>query len=171
MGLFDRFLNINRRADVDPVCEPMHVYAPVSGDVLPLPEFPDPVFSQGILGQGIGIDPSEGRIYAPADGEISTAPSTGHAVGLESGGMDILIHVGVDTVEMGGKGFSMKVSTGQKVRKGDLLLSFDRKAVEAAGHPCTVAVVVTNSEDLGDIGITDQQTVPVGGFIFHFGNG
>ncbi len=168
MGLFDRFLNINRMADVDPVCEPMHVYSPVSGSVMPMTEFPDPVFSQGILGQGCGIEPSDGRIYAPADGEITSAPSTGHAVGLESGGMDILVHVGVDTVEMKGKGFSIKVSKGQKVRKGELLLTFDRKAIAAAGHPCTVAVVVTNSEDLGTAIFTDSSAVSTGDCLFCF---
>ncbi len=166
MGLLDKFLNINRKADVDPVCVPFHVYAPVSGKVIPLAEFPDPVFSQGILGGGCGIDPSGNKIYAPADGEITTSPSTGHAVGLECGGMDVLIHVGVDTVEMGGRGFSIKVSKGQKVRKGDLLITFDKKAIADAGHPFTVAVVVTNSEDLGTVETVGVETVKTGGDLF-----
>lgn len=135
-------------------CVPGTVYAPVSGTVIPSEEIPDETFAAGVLGRGVGIRPSEGVIAAPFDGEISTVAETRHAVGLSSpDGMEVLIHVGVDTVAMNGDGFAALVREGQKVRAGETLLTFDRDKIAAAGHPDVVVVLMTNSDDYEDLRI------------------
>ncbi|MEY8388330.1 glucose PTS transporter subunit IIA [Oscillospiraceae bacterium 38-13] len=135
-------------------CVPGAVYAPVSGTVIPSEEIPDETFAAGVLGRGVGIQPVEGVITAPFDGEISTVAETRHAVGLSSpDGMEVLIHVGVDTVAMNGDGFAALVQEGQKVRAGETLLTFDRAKIAAAGHPDVVVMLVTNSDDYEDLHI------------------
>lgn len=130
------------------------VYAPVSGKVIPSEEVPDETFATGVLGRGVGIQPSDGVIVAPFDGEISTVADTKHAVGLSSpDGMELLIHVGVDTVAMNGEGFSALVQEGQKVKAGERLLTFDRAKIAAAKHPDVVVVLVTNSDDYQNLTI------------------
>lgn len=129
-------------------CRPGEVYAPVSGKAIPSEEIPDATFAAGVLGRGIGIEPSEGVIVAPFDGEISSVTDTKHAVGIASlDGMELLIHVGVDTVSMNGDGFTCLVQEGQTVRAGERLITFDRAKIAAAGHPDVVVVLVTNSDD------------------------
>jgi len=135
-------------------CKPGTVYAPVSGTVIPSEEIPDDTFAAGVLGRGVGIRPSEGVIAAPFDGEITTVAETKHAVGLSSpDGMEVLIHVGVDTVAMNGDGFTALVQEGRKVKAGETLLTFDRAKIAAAGHPDVVAVLVTNSDDYKNLTI------------------
>ncbi len=108
-------------------CQPGIVYAPVSGTVIPSEEIPDATFAAGVLGRGIGINPAEGLVVAPFDGEISFVTDTKHAVGVTSSdGMELLIHVGVDTVAMAGDGFTCFVQMGQKVKIGEKLITFDR---------------------------------------------
>lgn len=148
MGLFD-FLKGKEtsRAETAQVV----LGAPSRGEFVPMEQVPDEVFSQGIMGVCCGITPSEGKVYAPVDGAISQLTDTLHAVGMEAGGLEILIHVGVDTVEMGGDGFSNAVQVGQQVKKGDLLLTMDLEKIRAAGHPDTVIMAVTNSDDFGAV--------------------
>ncbi len=135
-------------------CVPGTVYAPVSGTAIPSEEIPDETFAAGVLGRGVGIQPVEGVITAPFDGEISAVAETKHAVGLSSpDGMEVLIHVGVDTVAMNGDGFAALVQEGQKVRAGETLLTFDRDKIAAAGHPDVVVMLVTNSDDYEDLRI------------------
>ena len=135
-------------------CVPGAVYAPVSGTAIPSEEIPDETFAAGVLGRGVGIQPVEGVITAPFDGEISTVAETRHAVGLSSpDGMEVLIHVGVDTVAMNGDGFAALVQEGQKVRAGETLLTFDRAKIAAAGHPDVVVMLVTHSDDYEDLHI------------------
>lgn len=135
-------------------CVPGTVYAPVSGTAIPSEEIPDETFAAGVLGRGVGIQPVEGVITAPFDGEISTVAETKHAVGLSSpDGMEVLIHVGVDTVAMNGDGFTALVQEGQKVHAGETLLTFDRDKIAAAGHPDVVVMLVTNSDDYEDLRI------------------
>jgi PTS system sucrose-specific IIC component len=135
-------------------CRPGEVYAPVSGVVIPSEEVPDETFAAGVLGRGVGIQPSEGVVSAPFDGEISTVADTRHAVGLTSpDGMELLIHIGVDTVAMNGDGFQCFVQEGQRVRAGERLIAFDRKKIAAAGHPDCVVVLVTNSDDYAGLTI------------------
>ena len=135
-------------------CQPGTVYAPVSGNVVPSEQIPDETFADGILGRGVGIEPSEGVVVAPFDGEISSVTDTHHAVGVTSpDGMELLIHVGVDTVDMKGDGFQCFVKAGQKVKIGEKLIAFDREKIAAAGHPDMVAVLLTNADDYKDLKI------------------
>lgn len=130
------------------------MYAPVSGTVIPSEEIPDETFAAGVLGQGVGIQPAEGFIAAPFDGEISSVAETRHAVGITSpDGMEVLIHVGVDTVAMNGEGFECFVQEGQTVKAGEKLIAFDRDKIAAAGHPDVVVVLVTNSDDYESVTI------------------
>lgn len=129
-------------------CQPGAVYAPVAGTVIPSEEIPDETFAAGVLGRGVGIQPTDGLVVAPFDGEISSVTDTKHAVGISSpDGMELLIHVGVDTVAMNGEGFQCFVQEGQQVKAGDKLITFDRDKIAAAGHPDVVVVLVTNSDD------------------------
>ena len=143
MGLFQLFKgkDAGKSADTKIV-----LGAPAKGEFVPMAQVPDEVFSQGIMGVCCGVAPSEGSVYAPVDGTVSQLTDTLHAVGLEAAGMELLIHVGVDTVEMGGDGFSNAVQVGQQVKKGDLLLTMDLEKIRAAGHADTVIMAVTNSD-------------------------
>ena len=135
-------------------CQPGIVYAPVSGTVFPSEEIPDATFAAGVLGRGIGINPAEGVIVAPFDGEISFVTDTKHAVGVTSAdGMELLIHVGVDTVAMAGDGFECFVQIGQKVKAGERLITFDREKIKQAGHPDCVAVLLSNSANYPDLSV------------------
>lgn len=148
MGFFSKLFSGSKNAAPLPKCEPLTVYAPAEGTIIPIAEFPDEVFSQGILGPGCGILPTGNLVSAPFDGTVIQAADTLHAVGLVSNdGVEVLIHVGVDTVDMGGKGFRYHVKDGQKVRLGDPLIEFDRETIKAAGHSDAIAVVVTNGDD------------------------
>lgn len=132
------------------VCKPKTVYSPLAGTVIPLSEVEDPAFSQGLMGEGVGIRPSEGKLYAPADGTVAAVFPTGHAVGLQTDdGMEILLHIGIDTVEMQGKGFRSVAKQGAKVKAGDLLVEFDCGAIEAAGYKTTTMVLVSNAAAVG----------------------
>lgn len=135
-------------------CKPGEVYAPVSGTVISSEEIPDETFAAGVLGRGVGIQPVDGIVLAPFDGEISSVTDTHHAVGVTSpDGMELLIHVGVDTVSMNGNGFTCFVQEGQEVKAGDKLIAFDRAKIAAAGHPDVVVVLVTNSDDYENLTI------------------
>lgn len=122
--------------------------SPLTGEVLPLSETPDAVFASGAMGQGVAIEPSVGEVVAPADGTIRLLFPTNHAIGLATDdGAELLIHVGMDTVELDGKGFTAHVVQGSKVKKGQLLLSFDIEAIKEAGYSVVTPVIVTNSAD------------------------
>ena len=125
--------------------------AVAQGAFVPMEEIPAPTFSQGILGVCCGINPETGKVYSPMDGRISQLADTLHAVGIEAEGVELLIHIGIDTVEMKGDGFKSHVKEGQTVKKGDLLLTMDLEKIRAAGHPSTIMVAVTNSDDLASV--------------------
>ena len=129
------------------------IKSPMNGTVIPLSEVPDAVFSSEMLGKGFGVEPSEGKAYAPVDGEVTTVFDTKHAIGLMSKhGVELLIHIGMDTVKLNGKGFDVKVKTGDQVKAGDLLAEFDMDLIKGEGYPVTTAVVVTNTDDCEEIG-------------------
>lgn len=122
------------------------LYAPVKGNVIPRENIPDETFASGILGDGVGIEPEEGVVVAPCDGEIASLTDTRHAVGMvSSDGVEILIHVGIDTVNMKGEGFEVLVTTGEHVKAGQKLLTFDIDKIKAAGYSSTTAVLVANT--------------------------
>ena len=125
---------------------PEEIRCPVSGTIMELSDVNDGVFSEEMVGEGAAISPSEGKVYAPFDGEITMVFDTSHALGLTScRGTEILIHVGIDTVKLGGKFYTIHVKAGDKVRKGDLLAEFDRKGIQEQGFLLTTPVVVTNA--------------------------
>lgn len=139
------------------------VSAPLAGKVITLDEVADAAFSSGALGRGAAIVPAEGKLYAPVDGVVAAFFPTGHAVGIQTDdGVEILIHVGMDTVSLNGKGFEKKVSQGDHVKKGDLLLEFDLHTIEEAGLSAVTPVIVTNPGGHSEIDHTQADTVRPG---------
>lgn len=131
---------------------PLEVGSPVNGKVIPLEEVSDPTFSQKLLGDGFAVIPSDGTIKSPADASVGVAYETGHAVGLVTeDGKEILIHIGIDTVDMKGAGFRMLVKEGQTVKKGDVLVEADLEEIKKAGKDTTVMVIFTSGEKAEDI--------------------
>ena len=124
------------------------IYAPVAGKAVDVTEVPDPTFSSGMLGKGIAILPSDGKIYAPCDGTVSVMFETGHAVSMVADcGAEVLIHVGLETVGLQGKGFTVHAQNGQKVKKGDLLIEVDLDVLKEAGLNPITPVLICNSDD------------------------
>ena len=121
---------------------------PVKGTVIARDQIPDETFASGVLGDGVGIQPDDDKVVAPFDGTISSVAESQHAIGIEANGMEMLIHVGVDTVNMQGDGFTCLVKEGEEVKAGQTLIIFDRAKIKAAGYSDTVAVLLTNSDDL-----------------------
>ena len=143
-------------------CEPGKVYAPIKGNVIPSAEIPDETFAAGVLGEGVGIEPEEGVVYAPFDGEISSTTDTKHAVGISSpDGMELLIHVGINTVAMEGDGFELFCAEGDQVKAGQKLMTFDIDKIKAAGYSTTTAVLVTNSDDYPGLAIKEGSCEPL----------
>lgn len=137
--------------------------SPVSGEIVSLSEVKDEVFSSGALGKGIAVNPTIGELYAPSTGEITTVFPTGHAIGMTtSEGTEILIHIGMDTVELEGKGFDIKAKQGDKVKQGDLLGYFDINYIKESGKPVVIPIVVTNSDQCLDVLTLDQSDIVAG---------
>ena len=128
------------------------VYSPLNGEVKKLSEVNDPTFSEGVLGQGAAVIPSEGKLYAPFDCEVAMVPDTKHAVALvHETGVELLIHIGLDTVNLNGQHFTPAVKNGDSVKVGDVLIRFDLDAIRQAGYDVTTPVIVTNSNDYIDV--------------------
>ena len=132
-------------------CAAGTVLQPVKGTVIARESIPDDTFASGVLGDGVGIIPEDDLVVSPFDGTISSVAESQHAVGIESNGMEMLIHVGVDTVNMQGDGFTCLVKEGDEVKAGQPLIRFDREKIKAAGYSDTVAVLLTNSDDLDGV--------------------
>ena len=127
------------------------IKSPISGKVIELEKVDDPVFSSGAMGKGIAIEPMDNKVYAPFNGTIEFIAETKHAIGLLSeDGVEVLIHVGMDTVKMQGRGFNVKTSVNSKIKAGDLLLEFDRNAIEKEGYSLITPVVITNADNYED---------------------
>ena len=139
------------------------LYAPVSGRIRALTRIKDPVFSSEVLGKGCAIEPSCGEVVAPADGIVEKIAKTHHAISLQcDNGLKVLIHVGMDTVEMKGNGFTSLVKEGTKVKAGTPLLKVDLDAIRAAGHPTATAIIVTNGDDLPEMSVAAAGDTAVG---------
>lgn len=139
------------------------IEAPIKGEVISLEEVKDKTFASGLLGEGFAIVPSEGKVYAPFDGVCENIFDTLHALGLKSKeGVELLIHVGLETVTLGGKPFTAHVKAGQKIKKGDLLLEFDIDEIKKAGCETQTPVIVSNAEDFGGAKI-ENNTLVIGG--------
>lgn len=140
--------------------------APLNGTVVALEDVPDPVFSSGAVGKGAGIEPSDGasiKVVAPADGSVVVAPSSGHAYGLAlDNGLEILIHVGIDTVNLEGKGFDVKVGKGDRVKAGQTLVVVDRAVIEEAGYKLVTPVLVTNYMNFAEVEVIASGDIEAG---------
>lgn len=136
--------------------------SPAKGKAVDLKEVNDPTFNSGMLGQGVAVIPSEGKICAPADGEIAMVFDTLHAVSLNaSNGAEILVHVGLDTVNLKGKGFKAHVQAGDKVKKGDLMLEADLEFLKGEGYDIITPVLVCNTDDYASVeGISGKEVEP-----------
>ncbi len=125
-------------------------YAPMAGKAVPITEVPDPTFAECMLGNGIAIEPVDGKVYAPCDATVDMMFTTGHAVSLVAAcGAEILIHVGLETVSLEGKPFTIHVANGDEVKKGQLLMEADLEAITAAGLNTITSVVICNTDDYG----------------------
>ncbi|MBC9714238.1 PTS glucose transporter subunit IIA [Streptomyces sp. TRM66268-LWL] len=146
-----------------PAGKSVELSAPVAGHVVSLDDVKDPVFASRALGEGVGIEPADGHIVAPVDGELVTTTETGHAFGIRTAeGVEVLVHVGIDTVQMKGEGFDVRVESGQQVSAGDLLVEVDLDAVRAAQHPTVTLMTVTNTADLASVEPHTGQDVLAG---------
>lgn len=154
MGLFDKFKK------KDAVVE---LGAHMKGKCVSIKEVPDPTFGEEILGKGIAVIPADGHVYAPADGTVSTVFPTGHAVGITTpDGAELLIHIGLDTVELNGGPFEIKVECDQKVKKGDLLIVADLEKIRAAGKETITPLVICNSDAYANVETVTGNDVEAG---------
>lgn len=139
------------------------IKSPISGKVIELEKVNDPVFSSGAMGKGVAIEPIDNKVYAPFDGVIEFIADTKHAIGLLSDdGVEVLIHVGMDTVKMNGKGFDVKTKVNSKVKAGDLLLEFDKSVIEKEGYSLITPIVITNADNYEDKQLNINKEVESG---------
>lgn len=137
--------NLFKRKTNKPI---INIYAPMDGKIIPLENIPDPVFSQKMMGEGIGIEPTNGKVYAPVDAKVIQVAPTKHAIGLLAGdGTEILIHIGLDTVNLKGEGFTVHVSQDQEVAEGELVLEFDLDYIKQHAPSTVTPIVITNSQN------------------------
>ncbi|MBY7143888.1 PTS glucose transporter subunit IIA [Virgibacillus sp. NKC19-3] len=140
------------------------IYAPITGEIIPLEEVPDPVFSQKMMGDGIAIKPSEGNIYSPVNGKIAQIPETKHAIGLRTeDGIEILIHIGLETVTLNGKSFNVHVNTGDEVSVGQPLMDFDLEYIQNNAESDITPIVITNEKEIDKaFKMTDEKEGKLG---------
>lgn len=145
MNLLNHFIRVK---SLDIQALPNIIYAPITGFYYDIGLLPDEVFSQRVLGDGCGITPTDGNVFSPVTGTISAIAETKHAIGIQGvNGEEYLIHVGMDTVDMNGNGFDVKVKVGDEVNPGNLLLYFNIGEIKKSGHSIETALVLTNSQD------------------------
>lgn len=150
---------------------PGTIYAPLDGRYIPMEEVADPVFSSGMLGKGIGIEPQRGLLYAPADGIVTLIAKTKHAIGITTpDGAELLLHIGLDTVEMNGNGFQCLVQQNQSVSLGQCLMRFSLDKIRDAGHGTTVLVVLTNAAQYHEITFETKAEIHRSEAIGHYDN-
>ena len=136
------------------------LYSPLEGTAIPLSEVKDATFASEVLGKGMAVIPSKGEVKAPCDATVSTIFDTKHAIGLATeSGLELLIHIGVDTVELGGKFYTAHVKDGDVVKKGQTLITFDMDAIKAAGYDVTTPLIVTNTDDYEEVKMLAEGTV------------
>lgn len=146
-----------------PLIGQLEIPSPIKGRVLKLENIQDAAFASGVLGKGAAILPEEGKVYAPADGVVSALFPTLHAIGLETDmGAEILIHIGLDTVQLGGEGFTAMISQGDRVKKGQLLVTFDKEFIESKGFCMETPVLITNTDKFLDVVETGKDRVDQG---------
>lgn len=157
MGLFDKLLGKSSHAD------DLVIYAPMDGEAVPVSQVNDPTFSEEILGKGIAIRPTGNQVCAPCDGTVDMMFETGHAVSMTGvNGAEILIHVGLETVSLGGKHFTVHAANGDSVKAGQLLIEFDREAIAAEGFDTITPMVICNSDNFKEVKTYTGAAVAVG---------
>lgn len=160
MGLFEKLL---KKEQLEEIIFPLVLGAPINGTVVAMEDIPDEVFSTSVLGTCCGVDPLEGKVFAPISGKVVQLANTLHAVGIEGkGGVEVLIHVGIDTVDMNGDGFTGKVREGDFVKKGQLLLTMDLNKIHAANHAATVITIITNTNNFAMVECVARGNVEKG---------
>lgn len=137
----------------------LDLYAPITGELIDITEVKDQVFSQKILGDGIAIEPKEGVLYAPFDCEVIQLFHTLHAIGLKAKDVEILVHIGMDTVELNGEGFKGFVNEGDHVKKGQKLIEFDIDYIKSKGKEITTPIVITNMDQVKSLDKSDKKDV------------
>ena len=155
MGLLDKLLNRKETKEAGSC-----IYSPLIGRVVPLSDVNDPVFAEEMMGKGAAVIPTKGKVFSPCDGEILTVFRTLHAITMKAdNGAEIIIHVGLETVGLDGKYFEAHVEDGAKIKKGELLLTFDLDEIKSAGYDVITPVVVTNSADYEQVEKTNKKEV------------
>ncbi|MWP49887.1 MULTISPECIES: glucose PTS transporter subunit IIA [unclassified Gilliamella] len=146
----------------------VEITSPMTGHALPLSEVPDPAFSQKLMGEGIAIEPTDNHVYAPFDAKITAVfENSKHAIGLTlDNGVELLIHVGIDTVNLTNNEFEYHIELNQKVKKGDLLISFNPDAIKQAGYPLITPIIIVNTDQYQLISLTDKTDVTINDIIF-----
>lgn len=139
------------------------IKAAANGEVIPVSDVPDEVFAGGALGEGVAVIVTDGKVYAPVDGEISMIADTLHAFGISTeDGLELLVHIGINTVELEGKGFTAKVQEGDKVRAGQLLCEVDMKLMKAKGYKMHTPMLMTNADECRDIQLIPDKFAKAG---------
>ncbi|MGL4792062.1 MAG: PTS sugar transporter subunit IIA [Anaerotignaceae bacterium] len=159
MSLFKKFFSKKEEEKII-ATEANTIYSPITGTIIPIQEIDDGVFSEEVLGKGCGIIPSDEIVYAPFDGKVINVTGTKHALGLCSNdGIELLIHIGVDTVSMNGNGFTVYVCENETVKCGQKLMKFSKTAIKSAGFPDTTAIIITNTDSYAAVNICAENTV------------
>ncbi len=162
MGLFQNIFGGGKKEEV------IEIFAPAAGKLVPLSEVSDPTFSEGILGLGAAAIPTGNQFFSPVDGTVNTVFPTGHAAALTSSdGVEVLLHIGLDTVKLNGKHFTIHVEEGQQIKKGDLLLEADLEQIKAAGYDTITPVIVCNTEEFAEIAMAEVQAVEAGDVVLN----
>lgn len=158
MGLFDKLI---KKPQEIPAKEALAAYA--EGELISVKDVHDPIFAEEILGKGVAIIPAAGKVYAPVDGTVAMLFDTLHAIALTTAmGQEVLLHIGIDTVELKGEYFTANVKVGQKVKAGDLMIRFDKEKIQEKGYDTVIPMLVTNREDFSEFQIEEPGTVKVG---------
>lgn len=138
----------------------IEIYAPLTGEYINIENIPDPVFAQKMMGEGFGINPTEGEVVSPIEGKVENVFPTKHAIGLKAdNGLEILVHIGLDTVQLDGQGFEILVSSGDTVQVGDPLLKFDLEYIRNNAKDVISPIIITNSDQTESIHVNDVKAV------------
>lgn len=160
----------SKPAPVKVSATPASVCAVTSGELIPIQEIPDPIFASGAMGPAVGIKPTDGIIYAPVTGMVTVMTSTLHALGMTSDdGIEVLIHAGVDTVNLRGEGFHGFVRKGQHVRAGEPLMVYDLDKIRRAGYSDVAITVIINASSLPEVSVTSEGQVKAGETVMRIG--
>ncbi|PTK74996.1 PTS glucose transporter subunit IIA [Staphylococcus haemolyticus] len=149
--LFGKGKEVNREIEI---------YAPLTGEYINIEDIPDPVFAQKMMGEGFGINPTEGEVVSPIEGKVDNVFPTKHAIGLKAdNGLEILVHIGLDTVQLDGQGFEILVSSGDTVQVGDPLLKFDLEYIRNNAKDVISPIIISNSDQTESIHVNDVKAV------------